>query len=463
MAAVTRDSPDNLGFVSQTLNPEITRNLFYSVSCLKGFFARGMFTVEQVMKKICRQRLDYPSVAEEMAGNEDLLREIFLRLPAKSLIKFKAVSRQWSSLISDPKFAWNHSSQTSFSSSTPSGLYFCNSLAKSEEIESVSIDYGPNQPSGVGVPSLSFLNVVSGGAKIKILQSSKGLLLCQLTSQSRGTAVIRYCVCNPTTRKCKMIPWLSLLPTESIVAASLAFDPSESPHYRVVCVKHICPFNYCSGKSHQMHIYSSDTGSWRSSSCNLTLYDSSHFENYFYLDGAIYGIRMGYPGWLFDKFDLNEEKLEFINFPRKLRRNRKLKLRYFGESRGYWHLIYIRSLSSDQFKILEMDRDAFTWSVKYQVYISHLLSAFPEIDCKAEFSDAECRGKGHAFSILSFIRGEREEDSELVLLVPGKVISYKLKHKTVKVLRELPSHHVVDTSSIGFVNAHQFVDTICSV
>ncbi|XP_028089326.1 uncharacterized protein LOC114289759 [Camellia sinensis] len=42
------------------------------------------------------------SSAEKVIGDDDLLRQILLRLPAKPLLKFKLVSKTWCSLISDP-------------------------------------------------------------------------------------------------------------------------------------------------------------------------------------------------------------------------------------------------------------------------------------------------------------------------------------------------------------------------
>ncbi|KAI9087690.1 hypothetical protein K1719_030322 [Acacia pycnantha] len=44
-------------------------------------------------------------VAETVAGNIDILSEILLRVPAKPLLKFKCVSKQWLTLISDPQFS----------------------------------------------------------------------------------------------------------------------------------------------------------------------------------------------------------------------------------------------------------------------------------------------------------------------------------------------------------------------
>jgi hypothetical protein len=45
------------------------------------------------------------SSAETIGSNQDILTEILLRMPAKPLLKFKRVSKQWLSSISDPAFS----------------------------------------------------------------------------------------------------------------------------------------------------------------------------------------------------------------------------------------------------------------------------------------------------------------------------------------------------------------------
>ncbi|XP_059635780.1 F-box protein At5g07610-like [Cornus florida] len=49
-----------------------------------------------------------PSV-DVIAGNEDLLFEILVHLPPKSLLRFQCVSKHWLSLISNPQFRSHHS------------------------------------------------------------------------------------------------------------------------------------------------------------------------------------------------------------------------------------------------------------------------------------------------------------------------------------------------------------------
>ncbi|KAK4279360.1 hypothetical protein QN277_011154 [Acacia crassicarpa] len=45
---------------------------------------------------------------EVIRANEDLLIEILIRVPAKSLIRFKCVSKRWLSIISHPEFCPRH-------------------------------------------------------------------------------------------------------------------------------------------------------------------------------------------------------------------------------------------------------------------------------------------------------------------------------------------------------------------
>ncbi|XP_058744660.1 F-box/kelch-repeat protein At3g23880-like [Vicia villosa] len=56
-------------------------------------------------------RIPSPLLPEKLAGEflpEDLVTEILLRLPVKSLLQFKRVCKSWKTLISDPQFANTH-------------------------------------------------------------------------------------------------------------------------------------------------------------------------------------------------------------------------------------------------------------------------------------------------------------------------------------------------------------------
>ncbi|TYH61452.1 hypothetical protein ES332_D07G053300v1 [Gossypium tomentosum] len=55
--------------------------------------------------RIVRRSDKYSQNAEAIANNYDLLILILVRLPVKSLLRFKSVSKTWHSIISDPEFS----------------------------------------------------------------------------------------------------------------------------------------------------------------------------------------------------------------------------------------------------------------------------------------------------------------------------------------------------------------------
>lgn len=153
------------------------------------------------------------------------------------------------------------------------------------------------------------------------------------------------------------------------------------------------------------------------------------------------------------RFDMEEENLRILNMPPKPQDSDDGFFRYFGEFNGHLHLVYVRSRGAKRFNVLEMDRDSWTWFVKYRVHISRLVTPFPEVVVKAK------EGTHYAFSILCVKRGETEEDSALVITIPGKVVSYHFLRKTVEVLAELPSKDV-DISHFHHLSAFPFVPTL---
>lgn len=163
--------------------------------------------------------------------------------------------------------------------------------------------------------------------------------------------------------------------------------------------------------------------------------------------------------------DVKVENLRIWQLPPKPQSYCNYKLRYFGESRGHLHVVYIRSLSAIRFNVHEKDRITLKWSVKYRVHISRLISAFPEIVRKPSDDErnlTEHPDKMYAFIILCVLKGEKEEDSALVLAIPGKVISYNFKNKTTTMICELPSQ-VVDVSCLNYITAFHFIGTLYPV
>ncbi|XP_028092837.1 F-box protein At5g07610-like [Camellia sinensis] len=307
-----------------------------------------------------------PASEEVIASNEDLLTEILLRLPAKSLIRFKSVSKNWLHLISDSHFAVNHSRRIR-NSSMISGLFFYYDYSHTEP-HCVSLHAHPN----CNLPTLSFLN--------------KFTLLPQLD-----------------------FPCLS----HESLGVYLAFDPSKSPHYKVVF------FRPC----YQFDIYSSETASWK----QITVSECEPLRDC--LEGVFWN---GAIHWLSHedvhfRFDVDEEKLIKTHNPPSPKILSVDKTRYFGECGGHLLLIQMRLRNAMGFKILEMDRVSFHWIVKCGVNLRPLISVFPEIDIDA-------RSRRYKFRVLCVVTGVSENDFALVLATAGKVVYYDLKCKTSRVL-----------------------------
>ncbi|KAL7224548.1 hypothetical protein ACSBR1_025920 [Camellia fascicularis] len=349
-----------------------------------------------------------PSSEEVIASNEYLLTEILLRLPAKSLIRFKSVSKNWLHLISDSHFAVNHSRRIR-NSSMISGLFFYFDYSPTEP-HSVSLHANPNR----NLPTLSFLDAVGGDHPFRIKSACNGLILCQNHQIVCHRYTKNYIVCNPTTQKFTLLPQLdSLSLSYESLDVCLAFDPSKSPHYKVVFFR----------PRYQIDIYSSETASWKQitgSECG-PLRDC--LEGVFW-NGAIH--------WLSHedvhfRFDVNEEKLIKTHNPPSPKILSVDKTRYFGVCGSHLFLIQMRLQNAMGFRILEMDRVSFHWIVKCRVNLRPLISVFPEIDI-------DDRRKIYKFLVLCVVKGVNENDFALVLATARKVVYYDLKCKTSKVL-----------------------------
>ncbi|KAF7134465.1 hypothetical protein RHSIM_Rhsim08G0073100 [Rhododendron simsii] len=166
--------------------------------------------------------------------------------------------------------------------------------------------------------TLAVLDDIVGAVKSlpEITHSSNGLLLCQCISPEVVTSRC-YLVCNPTTQSYKLLPSRHL---PCVLRAFLAFDPSKSPHYKVVV---------------------------------MGLYPRVQIDIYF-----------------------SEKKMLELPNPPKI--DRVDKIRYFGECGGRLTLILTNTLSAMAFRILEMEKDYWRWIVKFQVNLGPLISVFPE-------------------------------------------------------------------------------------
>lgn len=113
------------------------------------------------------------ALASVLVSNVDMLTQILLRLPVKSLLVFKSVSKHWFSLISDPFFCNKYNKfQKSLSIR---GLHTREYLScgVSSRLQYVPLD---GSTSSAPFKTLDFINDPSG---IRIVQSCNGLICCR--------------------------------------------------------------------------------------------------------------------------------------------------------------------------------------------------------------------------------------------------------------------------------------------
>ncbi|CAL5367247.1 unnamed protein product [Camellia sinensis] len=197
----------------------------------------------------------------------DIIREHALPfLPAKSLLRFRGVCRDWKLQISTPFFAHNQS----LCFQGFSGLFF---QSRGDPPYFISVD-----PISCGVPdpSLKFLP-----EPVNIKASSNGLICCQGCTGDKA-----YYICNPVTRQWKKLPKTNA-DHGSDPAVVLVFEPSLLnfvADYKLVCAFPSIDFDDAT----EFEIYSSTEGSWKISGEICFASKKLVSRSGVYVDGVVY-------------------------------------------------------------------------------------------------------------------------------------------------------------------------------
>ncbi|XP_047088900.1 F-box protein At5g07610-like [Lolium rigidum] len=281
---------------------------------------------------------------------DDLLVEIFSRLPVKSVCRSKCVSRYWHGLIS-------HRAHRKKLPQTLSG-FFSRHISQGD---------GPRFDSILGVqerhvsdPSLSFL---PGYRTVRPVDCCNGLLLC-LCSKDSTSNERNYVVCNPATEK-----WL-ILPDSGrhneVFARRLCFDPAISSRFHVFSI--LEDVDDCIT---DVEIYSSEAGEWSHKengwSQEIMLYDRSVFLNgmlYFKsYDSAV--VTVDKEGKTWKTIPLLETMAVEIS----LVSNEAL----IGQSQGRLHYVNARDRDASTLSVWILDsHHSGKWIFKYNISTSKL-------------------------------------------------------------------------------------------
>ncbi|CAL5080113.1 unnamed protein product [Urochloa decumbens] len=193
---------------------------------------------------------------------DDLVVEILARLPAKSLCRFKCVSRRWRSLTSDPAHRTRLAQTLSgfFFKSSGHGWHF---TGLPSSVTPLGGYYG-----GLSLVDATLSFLPSTYREIEILDSYNGLLLLSCSDEHASPPPF-YVVCNPATRE-----WVALPQPKytdncrgdiQVWHAAVGFDPVISLHFHVFQVVEDDDGMWCFIKA--VEVYSSETGTWDVREC----------------------------------------------------------------------------------------------------------------------------------------------------------------------------------------------------
>ncbi|KAL7146602.1 hypothetical protein ABFS83_06G052000 [Erythranthe nasuta] len=365
---------------------------------------------------------------------DDLLIQILLHLPVKSLMRFKLVSTHWKFLITSRRF-----SLLRYPAPNPAvGLIYLR--PQSSHYDYIHVD--TKNPTNPPFKKLSF---PGNPYPFWIHHSCNGLLLCCSNANfdiRYSRSPIRMCyVYNPTTSCFKNLPRPGVLQgvPRIVHGLNLAYDPAESPLYKVVCVRgsefarELC----------QIEIYSSVSGAWSVSGEPFTA--TADFNHGVYWNGSIHWISYKTKEILY--FDVEKEKFGKVGLPAaatlgddvRYRQHREERyISYFGESCGHLHIIGNHQ-SYAAFDVYEMKVDYSGWFVVYHADLTAVAAAFADMSYLVPLSNRI----HYSFTVLSLVRND-DKGSFLILRVPCTTVRFNLDCNTYE--------EICDVGGVATVN-----------
>ncbi|MCD9558660.1 hypothetical protein HAX54_016188 [Datura stramonium] len=360
--------------------------------------------------------------AQHIASNEDLLTEILLHLPARSLLRLQLVSKQWLSIISSPLFRRLHTRRNARSFASTVGFFLC-----------CNPTFNFLSLRGEDVSAMSMMNErfssIRDGKIIRHMNSCNGLF-CLDFKLSDGKR--EFYIYNLTTGKYRLIPLPDIIDEPHLVKTmNLAFDPEKTENYDIVCI-------WLSVSENQLRfaVYSSGTGVWRHSTecydCNKCgEVDLCCYYGVFW-NGAVHWVSQTGRFLCFQVGNCSFRSIPTTTIPEgQWHRN----IEYFGESGGHLHLIDINSHQSSKFDILELEVNYSGWFVKYHVDLDFLPNLYPAM-VNQEVNPPEDYAYSNVFSTICFLEDEKDK-AVLVLALPGKIILYNLENGMINELADV--------------------------
>ncbi|GKC35379.1 hypothetical protein Tco_1047763 [Tanacetum coccineum] len=267
---------------------------------------------------------------------------------------------------------------------------FVNHIRSLFESDFVSLD--PRLQSKKSAMDRSFtLGSTEEADNVKILQSCNGLLLCG----GSGMPVFDY-VYNPSTNQYKKLSYpdcsLDNSPYYSSAGLRIAFDPTKSPHYKLVDAgRTFCDID--------IQIYSSETGKWSLCRDRFNYFSFDHFDSAIYWNDGLhwletenrqlmhYNLNIEDPDHpIITTIPIPQRGMTFLKSygymdPMQILIQMSHLLHLEGklfEWRGSLFLVCLDDFGSSEFTIYEMMIGCSVWTVRYRVHTDNFMTPLPE-------------------------------------------------------------------------------------
>ncbi|PIN11485.1 hypothetical protein CDL12_15907 [Handroanthus impetiginosus] len=237
------------------------------------------------------------------------------------LIKLQLISKHWRSLILSPQFSHLHTLH--HRSSKPQSSFLLRFRCR------------------------------------KILQSCNGLLLVECTNSRYADK--NYYVCNPTTGKYRKLS-LSEEQREGVSGVRIAFDPSKSPYYKVLCFR---SNKGSDNGSDNVEVYDSEIHTWKDRV--QTSHVQGQIINGVCWNNGIYFIRSHLPSFYFcfkdDSHGIHRIRKIPTNQTRGAMRNHVM------ESNGHLHYVMPSLRRRESYVcvcVYEKNKEDRSWFLRYK-------------------------------------------------------------------------------------------------
>ncbi|KAL3535354.1 hypothetical protein ACH5RR_003815 [Cinchona calisaya] len=402
----------------------------------------------------------FSSSAQEIEESEDLLIQILLHLPVKSLLGFKCVCKKWKSLISSQYFSINHTQRN------PNPISSSLLMLRNQSLILLSLGHHENNPEAdFRIPSFDFFNITPD-TTMRILGICNGLMLSYISS-SFNENEYAFCVSNITTRQLTNLPPPGKIINKPILGINLAFDPSNSPHFKVICFGQSFMLE---DKSCQLEIYSSETGLWKlwNGSFSNPFHILEVFDRGVFCNGAIHWLSTISDSFY---FVLEKETMKTLPMPPMHRDIYTTKrLRFLGQSGGYLNLIDFEAnlFHNPPMDIYEMKKDYSEWVLKYRIDLNELGLLFPEMIKEIQVHSQKTEdehdvsvhiSKHYLCSVLSVRRAVDGESVEIIMLLPQHIIAYNPMNNCLRVLLWLDKG-TIQLQDHKWYDCYQFTETL---